>query len=141
MQINNIELEALNNIKKSLNLLGESVSYILTNIGEDESAKITVSTDGTIVVGQQSKQDGKLSVHGKLGVNVKNVPSDVDLMTQNPIRFQGKKMENASDIPQSGTYTKGDIVWNTEPETDKAVGWICVRTGTPGEWKPFGKIY
>jgi len=142
MQINTIDTNALQTIKSSLTLLGESVSYILTNINDDDSsAKLKVSSNGTITIGEQETQDGKLRVYGKLGVNVNNVPADVDIMTQNPIRFQGKKMENGTGVPITGTYTKGDIVWNTEPEVDSEVGWVCVRTGTPGMWKSFGKIY
>ena len=142
MQINRIDNDTLLNIKQGLTVLGDSVSYILTNLGEeDSSAKIKVSANGVITIGEQITQDGKLRVYGKLGVNVNNIPGDVDIMTQNPIRFQGKKMENGTDIPVTGTYAKGDIVWNTEPQIDTPVGWVCIRTGTPGEWKPFGKIY
>ena len=142
MQINNIDRDTLVLIKSSLSLLGDSVSEILTYIDADtSSAKIKVSANGTITIGEQSTQNGKLCINGKLGINVNNVPEDVDIMTQNPIRFQGKKMENGSNIPTIGTYSKGDIVWNTEPEVDSAIGWVCIRTGTPGEWKPFDKVY
>ena len=49
-----------------------------------------------------------------------------------------------------GTYTVHDlhvvtddtsrIVWNDDPKPTSYVGWVCVREGTPGEWKAFGQI-
>jgi len=43
-------------------------------------------------------------------------------------------------IPITGTYQKGDIIYNTSPSAGGKVGWICITTGTPGTWKPFGAI-
>ena len=45
-----------------------------------------------------------------------------------------------SDVPRTGLYNKGDIVWNDDPMPNGIVGWICIRTGTPGEWRTFGMI-
>jgi len=42
--------------------------------------------------------------------------------------------------PVSGTYTQGDIVWNTTPTASGNIGWVCVTGGTPGTWKTFGII-
>ena len=52
----------------------------------------------------------------------------------------GKKFEVDNSYPESGSYALGDIVWNDKPKPTGYVGWICVRAGTPGEWKPFGQI-
>ena len=49
-------------------------------------------------------------------------------------------MQVGSGTPTEGSYRVGDIVWNTAPRPTGYVGWICVREGTPGEWKPFGQI-
>lgn len=48
--------------------------------------------------------------------------------------------DNATDAPTSGTYQRGDIVWNSVPKAGKPIGWICVIAGTPGTWKGFGTI-
>lgn len=100
----------------------------------DDKARIKVSASGAVEI------ISKVSIDGKLGVGVKNFGSDADITVAGPIRFQGKKMEYASEIPSDGNYVKGDIVWNTNPRPTGYVGWICVREGTPGEWKPFGQI-
>lgn len=42
--------------------------------------------------------------------------------------------------PTTGTYTVGDIVYNTAPAPSGYTGWICTTAGTPGTWKGFGLI-
>jgi hypothetical protein len=102
----------------------------------DDTARISISRTGNIVLG--SSGDSKVSVAGKLGVNIKN--PDVDISTAGAVRFQGKKFEVDSKTPENSAYRKGDVVWNDDPKPTGYVGWICVRDGTPGEWKPFGQI-
>ena len=55
-------------------------------------------------------------------------------------KFENKKFETGTEAPRNGIYTKGDIVWNSEPRPTGHVGWVCIHNGTPGEWKPFGVI-
>jgi hypothetical protein len=45
-------------------------------------------------------------------------------------------------IPPNGTWKQGDIVFNSEPEANGYVGWICTKGGSryEMEWRPFGKI-
>lgn len=42
--------------------------------------------------------------------------------------------------PVSGTWARGDKVFNASPNAGEYEGWICVTTGTPGTWKGFGLI-
>jgi hypothetical protein len=42
--------------------------------------------------------------------------------------------------PTSGTYKRGDIVWNSTPAASGNVGWVCTTAGNPGTWKTFGTI-
>ncbi|HEJ7991929.1 MAG: hypothetical protein LKJ78_19435 [Serratia liquefaciens] len=42
--------------------------------------------------------------------------------------------------PQTGDFSVGDIVDNSEPHGDVFIGWVCVESGNPGIWKGFGKI-
>ena len=100
----------------------------------DDTPRITVSASGDISL------KNKVTVQGKLGVNVNNFSDDADITSAGPIRIQGKKFETGADAPSSGSYTQGDIIWNTNPIPTGYVGWICVRSGNPGEWKPFGQI-
>jgi hypothetical protein len=42
--------------------------------------------------------------------------------------------------PTSGTWERGDIVYNTAPAAGGVIGWVCVLGGNPGTWKTFGAI-
>ncbi len=102
----------------------------------DNTSRISVSANGNIKLG--SNNDTKTSVVGKLGVNVNNPTHDIE--TAGAVKFQGKKFETGTEVPTSGLYNLGDIVWNQLPTPTGYVGWICIREGSPGEWKPFGQI-
>ena len=100
----------------------------------DDTTRIEIGTDGAVTV------NNKMSVVGGLGIGVKNFPSDVDITTAGPVRIQNKKFEVGNSIPVNGSYNKGDIIWNDNPVPTGHVGWICIRNGSPGEWKLFGQI-
>lgn len=106
------------------------------NIITDNTTRISISSTGKIVIGANT--DTKTTIVGKLGININN--PDVDLATAGPVKFEGKKFEVGGTAPNSGTYSKGDIVWNTDPKPTGFVGWICTKEGTPGIWKSFGQI-
>ena len=46
----------------------------------------------------------------------------------------------AGAAPTTGTYSVGDVVYNTIPAAGGSIGWVCVTAGTPGTWKEFGLI-
>lgn len=106
----------------------------------DDTTRIHISEHGHITVGSKGSNDTKLSVHGRLGVGVNNIDNDVSISTAGPIKLQGKKQEVGDDAPEDGNYKQGDIVWNSNPRPTSYIGWVCVREGTPGNWKPFGQI-
>lgn len=100
----------------------------------DDTTRIAIGPNGNIII------NSKTSLLGKVGIGAKNFAEDVDLTVAGPVRIQNKKFEVADRSPVSGNYLKGDIVWNSNPQSTAYVGWVCVRDGTPGEWKPFGQI-
>jgi len=100
----------------------------------DDTTRIKIDSNGKIQL------NDKVSIAGTLGVGVKNFADDASITTAGPIRMQGKKFESASSAPRDGVYSKGDIVWNDDPKPTGSVGWVCVRSGTPGDWKSFGQI-
>tara|TARA_B100000674_G_scaffold124364_1_gene95334 strand:+ start:2486 stop:3598 length:1113 start_codon:yes stop_codon:yes gene_type:complete len=102
----------------------------------DDQTRIKLKANNRIELGTDSESITTLK--GKLGINVNN--PDVCFSASGPIKFENKKMEVGSEVPNSGNYKKGDIVWNTNPAPTGYVGWICIQDGTPGEWKPFGQI-
>ena len=104
----------------------------------DNTARITVSAYGHITLGQNGNSDTKISLFGKVGIGVNN-PSE-NFEVAGPIKFEGRKFTVGNASPQTGLWRKGDIVWNSEPVPQGWIGWICIREGSPGEWKPFGHI-
>lgn len=62
------------------------------------------------------------------------------LSVSQAISINDRSHSYASGVPRSGTFNKGSIVWNEEPSVGSWAGWICIRSGEPGEWRPFGKI-
>lgn len=106
----------------------------------DNTTRLTVRANGKVEFGNSESNTARVSVFGKLGVGVNNVSDSVSLSTASGIEIAGTKIMTGSAIPSTGTFRQGDIVYNTNAVTTGYVGWICVREGTPGEWRPFGLI-
>lgn len=102
----------------------------------DDTSRIYITSSGKIIFGKE--QPTVININGNVGIGVKN--PDADLCVASSLKIANKKHTVADDKPKSGVYTQGDIVWNSSPNPAGYVGWICVRSGTPGDWKPFGAI-
>lgn len=112
--------------------------FDVVKVGTYTTSDLEIITDDTARI--SIKKTGGVNVHGKLGVNTEYVSDDVDLQVDGPIRIQQKKIQYGVQAPTKGNGNKGDITYNTEPAVGGYAGWICVETGAPGVWKPFGKI-
>jgi len=134
-KLNKVDTSTIVEAKEGLDSLSELLLGLGTVVG-NTSSKLVVEADGTL------KIQGETStiVKGNLGIGVSNVPNELSLETERPVKFQGKKFEVGNKIPTIGLYTKGDIVWDDDPKPNGTLGWICIRTGTPGEWRSFGNI-
>lgn len=106
----------------------------------DNTARITVSAGGNITLGNPAAGDAKVVVLGKLGINVNNPDPRTALHVNGSIKFNDKLHLAGSEPPTSGTFNQGDIVWNSDPQPGKFVGWICVKAGNPGLWNGYGRI-
>lgn len=42
--------------------------------------------------------------------------------------------------PTTGTWDRGNIIWNEQPASGKPIGWVCVSGGSPGAWSTFGIV-
>jgi hypothetical protein len=110
------------------------------DIVTDNTSRIGVGANGHILLGNRTCQPIEVGVHGKLGIGVKTIDPRVDLHVAGSIKFAEHIHQYAASMPDNGTYNRGDIVWNSEPEYNKPVGWVCVCAGSPGTWAPFGEI-
>ena len=46
----------------------------------------------------------------------------------------------AVEVPQTGTYTKGKVIFNATPSSGVPLGWVCITGGTPGTWLPIANV-
>jgi hypothetical protein len=110
------------------------------DIVTDNTARISVKANGNIDLGNQNRNPIQVKINGKLSIGV-NVPDpSVDLHVAGPVRFNGHIQMYAAAPPTEGTYTVGDIIWNSNPRVGIGIGWVCLRAGSPGAWYPFGEI-
>jgi hypothetical protein len=54
--------------------------------------------------------------------------------------FGGHRMEWASAAPVSGTWIRGDVVFNSEVSIGHPKGWVCTEPGSPGTWASMGDL-
>lgn len=52
----------------------------------------------------------------------------------------GNRVAYLGDVPTTGTWRQGDIVWDTNPAAGATPGWVCVVGGTPGTWKAMANL-
>lgn len=105
------------------------------DIVTDSTARISIGSSGNVTF-----NSSEVVVNGKLAIGVRTRDSRVDLHVAGAVKYQDHIHQYLNGVPDSGTYTRGDIVWNTEPDVGRCVGWVCVRAGSPGTWMPFGEI-
>jgi hypothetical protein len=107
-------------------------------IGTDDTPRIICKSNGDVSVGQEGTDSIKMSVHGKLGIGMKN-PQE-SLHVNGNIKFADKVFSSGSSIPKNGRWDTGSIVWNDQPAVNQPVGWVCIKGGQPGAWRSFGTI-
>ena len=134
----NIEL-LLGSSEPNVAVMG-SYNFVDLDLVTDNTPRIKIQAGGNIVLGNASAGDIKVTVLGKLGVNVSNPDPRSALHVNGAIKFNDKLHLNGREPPTSGAFNEGDIVWNTDPQPNKFVGWVCTRSGNPGLWNGFGRI-
>lgn len=139
ISVTSLETEFVIDVEGTLTKLGNWTTDDLQII-TDNTARITVKANGKVDFGSSSSDSARVSVFGKLGVGVNNVNENVSVATSKGIEIAGTTITTGTGIPDNGTFRQGDVVYNTNAVATGYVGWVCVRAGTPGEWKTFGKI-
>jgi len=122
-------------------------SLTLQSLSSTDS--FTVNVDGQqafyaddlkIEIGNKINSRRAVKVFGQLSVGISNPDPTVDLAVKGNISFADKKFTTGTGAPVTGLATKGDICWNSDPAEFTYIGWVCVATGEPGTWLPFGAI-
>lgn len=104
---------------------------------ENQSISIT---DDKIVLGNKDRPVVNTVINGKLAIGIQSVSENVHLEVAGNVRFADKLFMVGVKAPTTGSFRKGDIVWNSEPRETGYVGWVCIREGNPGIWRGFGQV-
>lgn len=116
--------------------LETSNQYTISVRGQD-----AVYVDSTeITLGNSSAPRRPVKVFGPLRVGSNNANPRVSLSVNGDAEFSGRTFSSGSSVPVNGLYKKGDIVWNDNPQPHSYIGWVCIVSGEPGQWLPFGNI-
>ena len=122
----------------------ESNAYVGTHthvafaIGTDATPRLTCKANGDVVVGNESGKPVKLNVYGQLGIGVKYPHESLEV--DGNIKFAERTFTSGEKEPSDGRWNTGSIVWNEKPSINHPVGWVCIKGGKPGSWRPFGLI-
>lgn len=127
----------LDNFKIDNNGITTSDTFTIT-VNDEEEFKI--NSDGDLTIGNEQNTNRKLALYGQVSIGVKNTDPETQFTVAGNISFANKKFVVGTETPTSGQYKKGDICWNSDPKATDYVGWVCVMSGTPGQWLPFGVI-
>ena len=122
---------------------GDLTVYITGN-----SNHVTVVEDGTSVTGL--RVDGNNNSVAGLITSIATLNGDGNIIKA---RMLGSLIDNGARntaqkasigegdaAPTSGTYIRGDKIYDANPNANSFVGWVCVVGGSPGTWKTFGAI-
>ncbi len=114
-------------------------THVAFAIGTDDTPRLTCRANGDVVVGTETGKPVNLNVFGQVGVGVK-YPSE-SLHVDGNIKFAERTFASGEQEPREGRWDTGSVVWNDKPGLNKPVGWVCIKGGKPGNWRPFGQIY
>jgi hypothetical protein len=131
---------AINDGSTSLRLTGSGITAANFEISNGVDTEFSVGSTGSIQLGNKNNTTRNINAYGKLSVNITNPDSDAAFSVEGLVVMNGKRFANGDRTPVQGQWSKGDIVWNNNPQETSSVGWVCTMTGTPGTWKPFGTI-
>ena len=103
-----------------------------------DSGFVGTANSDPFAIGSGGEPTLYVSHDNKIGIKIKRPKADLDVAGY--IRYQGQTQQYLDEIPTSGTWSQGDIAWNTRPERGSVLGWVCVKSGAPGTWRPFVSI-
>jgi len=156
--LTSLDVEGDINLSNSISIINHNVTVNNLLTVNDGSGTLTISSKGIqsdkfsigdnfevdslggITVGNKENTSRNVNVYGKLSVNITNPQEDAAFSVDGIMVVNGKRFAHGVSAPTEKSWNKGDLVWNTNPVRTSYVGWICVMSGTPGVWEPFGYI-
>lgn len=127
---------------KSL-LINNGIEQVLLNVnGTNSNKKYKISineedvfygSNDEIIIGNPNFGRRSVKIFGPIATTS-------DLTVDGAVTLNNKKFTKGDHAPTQGQFNKGDIQWNENPVESGYVGWVCIASGTPGQWLPFGAI-
>ena len=138
-------------------------SWVFTGYNDPNAAALNLQTEVPVVFiyegnfGPANASDNPIIVNGAvpdLDEYIKKFPHNYfrfviepnEMTVHNlpePLKALVNFIENekvATSPPTTGMWERGQHLWNKEPTPGGIIGWVCVTSGSPGTWKPFGTI-
>lgn len=130
----------INNSGKSLGITNTSIKSSGDIALISQENVIIANANNGIQIGDPANIRKPVQIFGPLSINIQNPDPTLSFSVSGDVNVGGKRFTNGTGIPKSGDFTLGDICWNTNPQASSYIGWVCVSSGTPGQWAPFGLI-
>ena len=77
--------------------------------------------------------------HVDAGTTTPPVPAVLDTAADGRNSIEPRVLRAAAP-PATGTWSRGDLVWNSAPWPGSPSGWVCTQDGAPGVWSVLGRI-
>ena len=136
--VNSGGYEILTTMQESNAFVGTH-THVAFAIGTDNTPRLTCRANGDVVIGTELGRPVNMNVYGQVGINVK-YPQET-LHVDGNIKFAERTFAAGEQEPQEGRWDTGSVIWNENPAWNQPVGWVCLKGGKPGNWRPFGLIY
>lgn len=118
----------------------ESISLNASGTNSNKKYKVSINEEDVfyasndeIIIGNPNFGRRSVKIFGPISATA-------ELIVSGPVTLNNKKFTKGNQTPTEGVFNKGDIHWNENPVESGYVGWVCVISGTPGQWLPFGAV-
>jgi hypothetical protein len=127
------------NVLEPVGVFGVSDKGIEISVDvKGDSGFVGTANSDPFAIGSGGEPTLYVSHDNKIGIKIKRPKADLDVAGY--IRYQGQTQQYLNAVPTSGTWSQGDITWNARPDRGSVLGWVCVKAGSPGTWRPFVSI-
>lgn len=114
-----------------------SIGHFSIKVAEDETY---YADENEISIGNKLNTRRPVKMYGPVSIGVSTPDPTVKFSVNGDVIFNDKKFTTNDCAPTEGSFNKGDICWNQNPTSGNYIGWVCVMSGNPGRWAPFGEI-
>lgn len=150
-----VDTNSVRGVKITSNYIYGGRTLVFGVVGTAANGVVLSNVSGFDISNNVFKDWQNVAIYGTATENLGTVENNVLILTPaltptgnsltNSVRvinntFGQKHNYFMAAAPVGGSYSVGDISWNSAPAASGFIGWVCVTAGTPGTWKTFGAI-